>query len=456
MAVSFMLDARPNKKGEQPIRVSICIRRVRFQTSTGFSVPKDKWVAALPDSPRKEKELKAMHFVIPNTVTSTGVKGNELNAKLLKIKTHFDNYENSLSKLPTKEDLVEELDIALGRKELKEELEVIGSAAISIHDRLREFVNEQSIACQWAYATLQAWKTFSNHLTKFGKRVTFEDFDEEGLNKFIRFLRVKQNLEEKTVQKQYNNLKWFLNWALRKGYYTDTIVNRYKPKFKVVEKPVIFLRKEELLRLYDYEIPASGTLVDLVDMNGNKYQKRVNESGALQKTKDLFCFCCFTSLRYSDMASLKRTDIEGTKMHVVTQKTNDRIVIDLNSYAMEILNKYKDEVFPKGLALPVITNQKMNYYLKDLCELCGFNEPVSRTCYKAGQKVEETYPKYELIGTHAGRRTFICFALSQGIAPQVVMKWTGHSDYKAMKPYIDIAEKTKEEAMNVFEMGLKK
>ena len=86
----------------------------------------------------------------------------------------------------------------------------------------------------------------------------------------------------------------------------------------------------------------------------------------------------------------------------------------------------------------------------------GFLRSISKTCYRAGQKVEETFQKYELIGTHAGRRTFICFALSQGIPPQVVMKWTGHSDYKAMKPYIDIAEKTKAEAMNLFEMGLKK
>ena len=456
MAVTFMLDARPNKCGEHPIRVSICIRRVRLQTSIGFSIAKDKWVAALPDSPRKEKETKAMHYVIPNTVNSVGLKGNELNSKLLRIKNHFDNYELGLEKLPTKDDLAAELDVALGRKEIKEELAVVGSAAITIHDRLKEFVKEQSIACQWAYATLQAWNTFSNHLTKFGKRVTFDDFDEDGLNKFIRFLRVKQNLEEKTVQKQYNNLKWFLNWAIRKGYHTDNTVNRYRPKFKVLEKPVIFLRKEELITLYNYKVPASGTMVELTDMNGNKYEKRVNEAGALEKTKDLFCFCCFTSLRYSDMASLKRSDIDGNKMQVVTQKTNDRIIIELNSYAMEILNKYKDQNFPNGLALPVITNQKMNYYLKDLCELCGFNEPISKTCYRAGQKVEETSPKYELIGTHAGRRTFICFALSQGIPPQVVMKWTGHSDYKAMKPYIDIAEKTKAEAMSVFEMGLKK
>ena len=102
MAVSFMLDARPNKKGEHPIRVSISIRMVRLQTSIGYSVPKDKWVAAMPDSPRKEKELKAVHYVIPNSVTSTGLKGNDLNAKLLKIKTHFDNYENNLSKLPSR------------------------------------------------------------------------------------------------------------------------------------------------------------------------------------------------------------------------------------------------------------------------------------------------------------------------------------------------------------------
>ena len=48
----------------------------------------------------------------------------------------------------------------------------------------------------------------------------------------------------------------------------------------------------------------------------------------------------------------------------------------------------------------------MNRYLKNLCELAGFNKPITRTCYRAGQRVEETYPKYEMIGTHAGRRTF--------------------------------------------------
>ena len=49
---------------------------------------------------------------------------------------------------------------------------------------------------------------------------------------------------------------------------------------------------------------------------------------------------------------------------------------------------------------------------------------------------------------HRYHKTFICFMLSIGIAPQVVMKFTGHADYKSMKPYIDIAEKAKTDAMD--------
>ncbi len=454
MAVQFMLDARPNKHGEHPIRVSICVRGVRLLTSIGYSVPKDKWVATLTDPVRKAKETKCLHYVIPNSVNSSGVKTNEINAKMLAIKTRLDNYDNTLTKLPTKDSLMEQLDIALGRAELKEEIAEEAPKTISIFERLKEFINEQRIASQWAYATLQVWNTFTNHLKAYSRRVTFDDFNENGLNKFIHCLRVKQNLEEKTVQKQYNNLKWFLNWAIRKGYCKEEAVNKYRPKFKVLDKPVIFLRKEELLKLYNYQIPPSGTMVQLTDAEGNTYTKRVNEAGALEKTRDLFCFCCFTSLRYSDMANLRRSDIENNTITVVTQKTNDRISIELNKYAQAILKKYEGEIYKGNLALPVITNQKMNYYLKDLCELCGFNELISRTFYRAGQKVEELVPKYTLIGTHAGRRTFICFALSQGIPPQVVMKWTGHSDYKAMKPYIDIAEKVKAQQMAIFEMGL--
>jgi integrase len=98
----------------------------------------------------------------------------------------------------------------------------------------------------------------------------------------------------------------------------------------------------------------------------------------------------------------------------------------------------------------------MNQYLKEICELCGFNDPIHITGFRKGRRYDITVPKYSEISTHCGRKTFICFILSIGIAPQVVMKFTGHADYKSMKPYIDIAEKAKTDAMDAMDKALGK
>ena len=92
----------------------------------------------------------------------------------------------------------------------------------------------------------------------------------------------------------------------------------------------------------------------------------------------------------------------------------------------------------------------MNRSLKDLCQLAEINEPIRITTFKGNVRKDTVHPKWELVGTHTGRRTFIVHALSLGIAPNVVMKWTGHSDYKAMKPYIDIVDSIKAESMTKF------
>ena len=111
-------------------------------------------------------------------------------------------------------------------------------------------------------------------------------------------------------------------------------------------------------------------------------------------------------------------------------------MIELNDHSRAILERYKDVHFRGDKVLPVISNQKMNNYLKELGELAGIDEPIRETYYKGNERIDEVTPKYALMGTHAGHRTFICNALSMGSPPHVVMKWTGHSDYKAMKPYI--------------------
>lgn len=83
--------------------------------------------------------------------------------------------------------------------------------------------------------------------------------------------------------------------------------------------------------------------------------------------------------------------------------------------------------------------------------MCGITSPVNTTCYRGQRRIDTTQPKWKLITTHAGRRTFICNSLMLGIPPDVVMKWTGHSDYKSMKPYIAISDEAKKEAMKRFD-----
>ena len=199
---------------------------------------------------------------------------------------------------------------------------------------------------------------------------------------------------------------------------------------KTTSKKVIFLTWDELNRLKDYQIPK--------------------DKQYLERVRDVFLFCCFTSLRYSDVRNLKRSDVKSDHIEVTTVKTADSLNIELNKFSKAILEKYKDIHFENNMALPVISNQKMNDYLKELGELAEINEPVRETYYKGNERIDEVTPKYALLSTHAGRRTFICNALALGIPAQVVMKWTGHSDYKAMKPYIDIADDIKANAMNKF------
>lgn len=81
----------------------------------------------------------------------------------------------------------------------KEEQKVTAKSK-TIFDDLKEFVSEQSVACQWAYATVQCWTTFTHHLGSFGKKIEYAGFNETGINKFVRHLRVEREMEEKTVQ----------------------------------------------------------------------------------------------------------------------------------------------------------------------------------------------------------------------------------------------------------------
>lgn len=435
MPTQFYLSSKPDKKGEYPIVMSVHIKGVRAVTTIGFNVLPQNWDG--------EKNL-----VKKGTKNSKGVEAVMINSRIKSLSGHFENLEAHEAS-PKKEEILAAAGKIIGRKG-RNTIE-----ATSFFEHYEEFLKEGRDVQHWALNTYKKWITLKNHLLRFNPNITFESFDKETLDAYTRYCATELDMLDISVTKELSLMRWYLNWAAEKGYHDNMIFKKYRARLKDTKKPVIFLDNEELLKLYNFKIPKNGSTVKLHRYDGSEYEKVVSDKPSMDKVRDLFCFCAFTSLRYSDMAELRRTDIYDDAIHVTTIKTDDPVTIPLNSRAKAILEKYKAFDFD-DLALPVISNQKMNKYLKEICELCEFNSPVTITSYQNGVRGDYTLPKWQLIGTHAARRSFICHALSAGIAPQVVMKWTGHSDYKAMKPYIDVAENVRIKAMDKFDKAFEK
>jgi site-specific recombinase XerD len=97
------------------------------------------------------------------------------------------------------------------------------------------------------------------------------------------------------------------------------------------------------------------------------------------------------------------------------------------------------------------TEQATNRLLKDAAMVAQLDRPVRQVYYVGNDRREDEQLTFEAITTHWARRTFVVHALRLGIPAEVVMRFTGHSGYSAMRPYIAIADELKAEAMQRFD-----
>lgn len=388
-----------------PIRMRVNFASQRIEFTTGYRIDVAKW----------DGDKQRVKNGCTNKLKQSA---SEINAALLGYYTElqeiFKRFEVA-EIMPSPAEVKEAFNNRHGQNE-KTELASADTSNVpsNFYEAFDDFVRVCGRQNDWTHSTIEKFAAVKNHLKNFRSELSFDFFDEEGLTEYVQYLRDVREMRNSTIGKQLSFLKWFLRWSFKQGMHSNNAYDTFKPKLKDTQKKIIFLTWEELNRLREFKIPPTKQ--------------------ALERVRDVFLFQCFTGLRYSDVFNLRRSDIKGDHIEVTTVKTSDSLIIELNDHSKAILEKYKDVEFENDKALPVITNQKMNDYLKELAELAEINEPVRQTYYKGNERIDEVTPKYALLGTHAGRRTFICNALALGIPPQVVMKWTGHSDYKAMKP----------------------
>ena len=413
---------RRKKKGviineNAPIFIRLTFSSNRINLYSGHRVDIKDW-----DSDKKE--------VISGRINSSGQTAEEINITISKYKSAIQSFflEHQIkNEIPTIEETknayekIKNNGVEIAKvEELKNDKLKKETSFYKVFD---EFTSYNGKINNWTTDTYAKLSTLKSHLEAFNPKLKFEDLTLEGLSNILSFFTNKLKLKNTTTKKYIENIKWFLRFAVKKGYTENKSFEDFQPKLKIGKKKLIFLTESEISQIKNVEIPESKLY--------------------LNRVRDVLLFLCYTGLRHSDVYKLKKSDIKNGKFDVTTLKTNDSLVIELNKTSQEILDKYKDIPFKNDKALPVISNQNMNDYLKELGELAEINEPITETFFIGNQRHDDTKPKYELLSTHCGRRTFVCLCIAKGIGLQIIMKWTGHSDYKSMKPYIEVTDSTK-------------
>nr|WP_321453520.1 site-specific integrase [uncultured Carboxylicivirga sp.] len=403
MAVfKYYLEKRKDKDGNTieknvPIIYSFSFNGYRLKSTIGERVDKVQW------DTQKEKVKTGKHR--------------------LQINQRLEVFKEKALKLYRESEIMGEV---LTPELFKQKLKSNKNAGRKLKDYFEEFLDSSKNYC--TAGTIRKNKSvgnqLDNYITSKRRALHFNDFTPELFEDLVSYFIHENKNTNNTIAKNIKVIKRFLNWALEKGYHNNEKFKKFT--FSEKEGEIIVLSWEELIHLYHLPVKK-------------KY---------LEQVRDVFCFGCFTSLRYSDIENLKRSQINNNTLRFYSIKTKELIELPLNDYAQQILKKYAH--LPDEKCLPVISNQKMNTYLKELGEVAGFNEQITIVRYQGARRIEKSSPKHKLLTSHVARKTFITNAFRLGIPSEIIMMISGHKDHKVFKRYNKIAQDQLKDAMNKF------
>ncbi|MCZ8354685.1 MAG: site-specific integrase [Cyclobacteriaceae bacterium] len=265
------------------------------------------------------------------------------------------------------------------------------------------------IGKEFASRTFVRYETSLKHTVDYMQwKYQVNDIDVKKLNyEFISnyefYLKSERKCDHNTTVKYLSNFKKIVHICIKNGWLTSDPFVGFKMTKREIERP--FLVQEELDSIIEKKFSIER----------------------LKQVRDIFIFCCYTGLAYADVQKLSRdeitTGIDGEKwIWTSRQKTDTATRIPLLPQALEIINRYKDEpsCLNKGRLLPVLSNQKMNGYLKEIADACGITKKMT---------------------FHTARHTFATtVTLSNGVPIETVSKMLGHRNLKTTQHYAKILD----------------
>lgn len=260
-------------------------------------------------------------------------------------------------------------------------------------------------------------KRIENFQTYKGKIYRINHINIEFKNEFVSWARNVENYQTATFVKTVKQLKTLIRYAKRLGFQIDeSLLNDTETmsifKTKGSLKKPLFLSPDEIGQLMQFQ--------------GADY---------LTNARDWLVISCWTGCRVSDLMKLTtdniHTTIKGTKaIRYTQQKTGATVSAPIHPHVQEILDR--NIGFPRPLS-----DQKYNDYIKEVGKLSGIVEVVSgaKMDTNSNRKVSGKFPKYQLISSHIGRRSFA--TNHYGIfATEKIMMVTGHSTVRQFLEYV--------------------
>ncbi len=372
------------QSGPVKIYIRVTIDGKRSETSTALSVEPEHW------------DSKAGRVI----GRSADVKSINKYLDILQAKLYDAHAELLQANLPITAELLR--NKFNGQDERSRNLLEIVSA---YHNNMKKLVGKDYVE-----VTVRKFHTTLLHLTGFIKwkyktsDISLSQLKYEFITDFEFYLKTEKNIENNTVAKHIQNTNRVINDCVDKGWCTSNPFVNFKVKTSVKDRD--FLSEDELEILMNKDI-------------------RIERIGLV---RDIFVFSCFTGLSYVDISNLTAnnivTGIDREKwIHTSRQKTGTASHIPLLTKALEIIEKYREhpKVLNSGKILPILSNQRMNSYLKEIADLCGITKTLT---------------------FHIARHTFATtITLNNDVPIESVSKMLGHKKLQTTQHYAKILDK---------------